>query len=153
MGMFDDLIPAQGVAAQTGASPMPGMFDDLIPKGHAFGSDEYIDALAKKHGADPDTIRRIVESERSGQVLKGIPIAGGLVEKAGAGAAALAAPLTGAGVPGPSIAERYGKNLALMSEIASDYEKAHPVLSTDLERRPRRSEEHTSELQSLRHLV
>lgn len=95
-----------------------------------FGSPEYVNALAKKHGADSKFVKGLVESQTATEGLKGIPIIGGAVEKAGAGVSALAAPLTGAGAPGASVGERYGKNLDLEKEIGADFEAAHPNLST-----------------------
>lgn len=99
----------------------------------AFGSDEYIQGLAKKHDVRPDYVRSLVESHQSGEVLKGVPIAGGFIEKAGAGVSALAQPLTGVGATGGSIGERYRKNLALEQEMFADYEREHPYLSTALQ--------------------
>jgi hypothetical protein len=96
----------------------------------AFGSDEYVTALAQKHGVDPDHVRGLVHSQASGEALKGTPILGALVDKAGAGISALAQPLTGAGASGGSIGERYGKNRSLEQEIASDFEREHPGVST-----------------------
>lgn len=107
-----------------GADVPPG------PAGPEFGSDPYINALAQKHGADPEVIRGLVNSQAGTEGVKGIPILGGLTDKAGAGISALAAPLTGAGVPGATIGDRYTKNLALEKEIASDFEAAHPNVAT-----------------------
>jgi hypothetical protein len=95
-----------------------------------FGSDEYVNALAQKHGVDPAHVRGLVNSQVAGEGLKGTPILGGLVDKAGAGISALAQPLTGAGAQGGSIGERYGKNLGLEHELASDFERAHPNVAT-----------------------
>jgi hypothetical protein len=99
----------------------------------SFGSDEYVKDLAKKHGASEDYVRRLAEAHQSGEVLKGTPIAGGFVEKAGAGVSALAQPLTGAGASGGSISERYKKNLALENELYSDFERERPIESTALQ--------------------
>jgi hypothetical protein len=100
--------------------------DPPAPAAPEFGSDPYVNALAQKHGADPEMVRGLVNSQAATEGVKGIPILGGLTDKAGAGISALAAPLTGAGVPGSSLGERYGKNLALEQEIAADFEREHP---------------------------
>jgi hypothetical protein len=100
------------------------------PKGPNFDSDEYVNALAKKHGVDPDYVRGIRDSQGATAFLRGFPIVGGVVDKAGSYLAATAQPLTGAGAAGSSISERAGKNAALINEMRSDFEAAHPTLNT-----------------------
>ena len=95
-----------------------------------FGSDDYVKAMAAKHDVDPDYVRGIVNSQTQGEALKGTPILGAFVDKAGAYAGAAAHALTGAGAAGDTVSDRATKNLALNQEIASDFEQAHPALST-----------------------
>lgn len=121
-----DPIASGAVAAPASAPQGWWHADPVAAPPPSFGSDTYINALAQKHGAQPDVIRGLVESQAGTEGVKGIPVLGGLTDKAGAGISALAAPLTGAGVPGASIGERYGKNLALEKEIAADFEREHP---------------------------
>jgi hypothetical protein len=104
--------------------------DPIAEKPPAFGSDEYVKNLAEKHGADPDYVSRLTKSIGSTEFLKGAPIAGALIDKAGAGLAAMAHGATGAGAPGASLGERYGKNLALLQDLAGDFEREHPYVST-----------------------
>jgi hypothetical protein len=92
----------------------------------AFGSDEYVSALAAKHGADPKFVRSLMENQTGLEIMRGVPIAGGAFDKAGSYVQAAA----GAGVPGASLSERAAKNLALDQELAQDYAKAHPIAST-----------------------
>jgi hypothetical protein len=99
----------------------------------AFGSDDYVQHLAKRHDVDPQYVRGLVDAHQSGEALKGTPIAGGFIEKAGAGMSALAQPLTGAGASGGSISERYAKNLNLENEIYSDFERERPLQSAALQ--------------------
>jgi len=119
---FDPSKPFEVV----GGAPPP--FDpskpfDVVP---SFGSDEYVNSLAKRHGADPRYIRDLVESRTSAEGLAGTPIAGAFVNQAGAGISALAQPLTGAGMSGGTLGERYRKNRDLENEIAADFEREHP---------------------------
>src|SRR5882672_6712047 len=95
-----------------------------------FGSDEYVDALSKKHGVKPAAVQNIVRDQLGGELLKGVPIAGAFVNKAGAALSAAGHPLSGVGAPGASFSERYGKNLDLENEIAADYERENPIRST-----------------------
>lgn len=111
------------------AAPANGPWNDYVPpKGPSFDSDEYVDTLAKKHGVDPKYIKDIRDSQVATSGLTGIPIAGGLVDKAGSYISAAAQPLTGVGAPGASIADRQTKNLAIEREIAADFEREHPTL-------------------------
>jgi hypothetical protein len=124
--------------ADVGLAPQPQRFLSdadvgLAPPKPAFGSDEYIDALAKKHDVSTKHVRALTDSYSSTEALKGVPIAGGLFDKASAGVSALAQPLTGAGASGGSIGERYSKNLALERELAADFERENPYLSTALQ--------------------
>lgn len=92
----------------------------------AFGSDEYVSALAAKHGADPKFVRSLMENQTGLEIMRGVPIAGGAFDKAGSYVQAAA----GAGVPGATLSERASKNLALDQDLAQDYQKAHPIAST-----------------------
>lgn len=121
--------PAEWGATPIGESQTDPRAWGAIPH-PSFGSDEYISALAKKHGADPKFVRHLAESAAGTQFVKGIPIAGAYAEKAGAGLSALANPLTGAGAPGETVSERYAKNLPLQQELAQDFEREHPIAST-----------------------
>ena len=90
-----------------------------------FGSEEYINAKAKKFNMHPDYVRGIVNSQTSSEAVKGFPILGGLANRVAAGGAALVHPVTGAGSEG-SLGERYNRNLDFEKEIEADYEKSHP---------------------------
>src|SRR5215471_11116872 len=118
-----------------GAGPPPGaLLSDadmgIGPPKPAFGSDECVNDLAKKHGTDSDYVRRLTRSMTGGEILKGVPIAGALSDRAAAGMAAAIQPLTGAGAKGGSVSERYGKNKALFEELSADFEREHPYIST-----------------------
>lgn len=113
------------------ASPAPPPDAQVAPETKpSFDTPEYADYLAKKHGVSPDYVKSLRDSQMSTEAVKGVPIAGGLTDKLGAGISALAQPLTGAGVAGGSISDRYAKNLELEKELGSDFEKAHPALAT-----------------------
>ena len=62
-------------------------------------------------------------------VLRGIPLLGAGVEKAGAGVAALTQPLIGTGSNASTIADRYVKNLEEEEAAKLDYETKHPIKS------------------------
>lgn len=135
MGMFDDLVPATATPAPpvaTAHADAPqgaaGMFDDLVPQKPKIDSPEYVDYIAKKHKIAPDFAKGLVQSQTATSAVEGIPILGGLAHQAGAGASALAQPLTGAGASGGSIGERYTKNKAIEDEIANDFAAEHPHL-------------------------
>jgi hypothetical protein len=92
-------------------------------------SPDYAGFMAQKHGVDPIRVRGLMGSQAATEGLKGAPVIGAFVDRAGAGISALAQPLTGAGAPGASIGDRYTKNVALENEIASDFEREHPAVS------------------------
>lgn len=82
---------------------------------------------AQPLGYDPNDIR--FQNQSPAAALRGIPLLGAGVEKAGAGLSALAHPLTGVGSDASSIADRYVENLAQEEAAKADYEKKHPVRS------------------------
>lgn len=69
--------------------------------------------------------------DESGEVaaagLRGVPILGALVNKAGAAVSAAANPVTGVGAPGDTFADRYAKNLAQENAAEQGYEAEHPI--------------------------
>lgn len=78
---------------------------------------------------DPNDPRFAPHAQSSAAALRGIPLLGAGVEKAGAAVSALAHPLTGVGSDKSSIAERYVDNLAQEEAAKTDYEAKHPVRS------------------------
>jgi hypothetical protein len=119
-GMDGDAIGR--VMAQHFGSP------EVKAKVPSFDSDAYVNALAEKHGVAPEFVLR--DSQTATAMAGGVPIAGGIVDKAGSYVSAMAQPLTGAGAPGASIGERQQKNLALEQELSVDFQREHPVAST-----------------------
>jgi hypothetical protein len=67
------------------------------------------------------------------QLVKGIPVLGGAMDKIAAGADALTYPVLSRGAPGENFSERYAKNK--ISEAGKDaaFETAHPNISTALQ--------------------
>ncbi len=59
--------------------------------------------------------------------LRGVPVVGAYVNKAGAAVSAAAHDLTGVGADGGTFGERYQKNLAQEDAAEKQYEQAHPV--------------------------
>lgn len=78
---------------------------------------------------DPNDPRFAPHAQSSAAALRGIPLLGAGIEKAGAGISALAHPLTGVGSDKSTIAERYVDNLAQEEAAKTDYETKHPVRS------------------------
>jgi hypothetical protein len=78
-----------------------------------FGSDEYVNALAEKHSADPNYVRGLVDSQAASKGVGGMFMSNELTNKAGAAVSALSYPLTGAGVKGDTYSQRYGHDLDL----------------------------------------
>lgn len=80
-------------------------------------------------GFDPADPRYAPHAQSSAAALRGVPILGAGVEKAGAAISALAHPITGVGSDKSSIAERYVDNLASEEAAKADYEAKHPIRS------------------------
>jgi hypothetical protein len=76
---------------------------------------------------DPNDPRFTHSHQGVAATLRGVPVLGAGLEKAGAGISALAQPLTGVGSDKSTIAERYVDNLEQEEAAKADYEKAHPV--------------------------
>lgn len=79
---------------------------------------------------DPNDPRYVPHAQASAAVLRGVPILGAGVEKAGAAISAAAHPLTGVGSDATSFADRYVKNLESEEAAKLDYETKHPIKST-----------------------
>lgn len=78
---------------------------------------------------DPNDPRYMPHAQSSAAVLRGIPLLGAGVERAGAAASAAAHPITGVGSDKSTIAERYVDNLASEEAAKADYEAKHPIRS------------------------
>lgn len=94
-------------------------------------------AMAAHYGApaapapafDPNDQRFTPHAQSSAAALRGVPILGAGVEKAGAALSAAAHPITGVGSDASSFADRYVKNLEAEEAAKTDYEAKHPVRS------------------------
>lgn len=78
---------------------------------------------------NPDDPRYTPHAQSSAAALRGIPIFGAGVEKAGAAISAAAHPITGVGSDASSFADRYVKNLESEEAAKADYETKHPIRS------------------------
>lgn len=78
---------------------------------------------------DPNDPRFTPHAQSSAAALRGVPILGAGVEKAGAAVSAAAHPLTGVGSDKSTFAERYVENLASEEAAKADYEAKHQVRS------------------------
>lgn len=85
--------------------------------------------VAKPPAFDPNDPRYAPHAQASAAALRGIPILGAGVEKAGAAISAAAQPLTGVGSDATSFADRYVKNLESEEAAKLDYETKHPIKS------------------------
>lgn len=124
--------PATAVPA-TPLGPLSQLITGGDPSKPNVDSPEYVAYLAKKHNVSPEHVEGLRQAQVPGEALKGTPILGGLVDRAGAGISALAQPLTGAGAADDTLGGRYAKNLALEKEIATDWEREHPGMSMGLQ--------------------
>lgn len=86
-------------------------------------------AAPKAPAFDPTDPRFTPHAQASAAALRGVPLLGAGVEKAGAALSALAHPLTGVGSDASSIADRYVKNLESEEAAKLDYETKHPIKS------------------------
>lgn len=84
---------------------------------------------AKAPAFDPADPRYAPHAQASAAVLRGVPILGAGVEKAGAAISAAAQPLTGVGSDATLFADRYVKNLESEEAAKLDYETKHPIRS------------------------
>lgn len=94
-----------------------------------------IDGAMRQHYSAParegfDRNDPRLQEQTSAAALRGVPILGAGVNKAGAAISALAQPLTGVGSEGASIGDRYAKNLAQEDAAQAAFEKEHPVADT-----------------------
>jgi hypothetical protein len=121
-GKPSDRVPPGFVVDKT-----PGNYFDQFDT-PAYDSPDFDKALATKYGARPEDVAALKQSMGSTEALKGIPIAGGLVDKLG-GYARAASPMPG-GASGDTFGERAARNTAMQAEIAEAYEAAHPTAST-----------------------
>jgi hypothetical protein len=76
---------------------------------------------------DPNDPRFSSGANTAGAMLRGVPVLGAGVEKAGAAISALAHPVTGVGSDKSSIAERYVDNLEQEEAVKSQIEKNSPI--------------------------
>mgnify|MGYP001569412930 FL=1 len=79
---------------------------------------------------DPTVSEQDIRDESAAQVLKGVPIAGGYVDQAGAAIQAAAHPLTGVGAKGENWRQRYTENLKRAQQVAREFEAANPGTTT-----------------------
>lgn len=86
-------------------------------------------AVPKPPAYDRNDPRFNVHTQTNAAALRGVPLLGAFVDKAGAGVSALAHPLTGVGSDKSTIAERYVDNLAQEEAAKADFEKEHPVVN------------------------
>ncbi len=114
-------------AGQSPGQPPAEAFNPDAYLANKFGTDEYVNALAKKHGVAPDYIQGLTNSQTSAAAVHGVPILGGLAQRAEPYIGAISQPLVGGSAEGATVGERAAKNKALMDELRGDFQKQHPA--------------------------
>lgn len=134
--MADDWTAAATAAEKTApaAAPAPGAdwttAATAAERGPAFSSDEFVKAMAEKHGVTPEQVNLERHNAWGDAMFEGVPVAGAYVPQVSAWLQAIS-PYSG-GARGATVGERYRKNLELIRDVRDAYHLENPKTAAAL---------------------